>query len=48
MDLSVIAEGIETELQRKILTKVGCDFGQGYLFLSLCHLSNLKRYLLIP
>jgi len=32
LGLSVIAEGIETEQQRETLTKVGCDFGQGYLF----------------
>lgn len=32
LGLSVIAEGIETEEQRDILTEVGCNFGQGYLF----------------
>lgn len=32
LGLSVIAEGIETEQQKEILTKVGCNFGQGYLF----------------
>jgi len=32
LGLSVIAEGIETEQQKETLTKVGCDFGQGYLF----------------
>jgi EAL domain-containing protein (putative c-di-GMP-specific phosphodiesterase class I)/CRP-like cAMP-binding protein len=28
----IIAEGIETEEQKKLLTALGCHFGQGYLF----------------
>jgi len=28
----VIAEGVETEGQRKILEQMGCDYAQGYLF----------------
>lgn len=32
LNLKVIAEGIETEVQRDLLTNAGCDFGQGYLF----------------
>ena len=28
--LSVVAEGIETETQFKILKDLGCDLGQGY------------------
>ncbi|MBN7818548.1 putative bifunctional diguanylate cyclase/phosphodiesterase [Bowmanella yangjiangensis] len=30
--MRVLAEGIETERQRDILLKMGCDLGQGYLF----------------
>ena len=32
LGLNVVAEGIETEAQRQILTGLGCEYGQGYLF----------------
>jgi diguanylate cyclase (GGDEF)-like protein/PAS domain S-box-containing protein len=32
LGIKVIAEGIETEGQRDILLKAGCDFGQGYYY----------------
>ena len=31
LNLEVIAEGIETEVQRDLLLSMGCQFGQGYL-----------------
>lgn len=32
LDLSVIAEGVETESQRELLSSLGCSAWQGYLF----------------
>ena len=34
LGLDVIAEGIETEIQLKMLRELGCEYGQGYLFAS--------------
>jgi EAL domain-containing protein (putative c-di-GMP-specific phosphodiesterase class I) len=32
LDMSVVAEGIETQEQLEILRGLGCEYGQGYLF----------------
>ena len=32
LDLTVVAEGIETEQQRDVVNRVGCDLAQGFLF----------------
>jgi diguanylate cyclase (GGDEF)-like protein len=32
LDIEIVAEGIETPAQRDALLRMGCEFGQGYLF----------------
>ena len=32
LGMQVIAEGIENEMQRDLLLRLGCEFGQGFLF----------------
>ena len=32
LDMQVVAEGVETAVQRDLLIRAGCDFGQGYFF----------------
>ncbi len=32
LGIDSVAEGIETEEQEEILSRLGCDLGQGYLF----------------
>jgi len=32
LGIEVVAEGVETDAQRKFINKVGCDYMQGYLF----------------
>ena len=42
LELKVIAEGVETEGQRTILTDFGCDYGQGFLFSSPVPIAELE------
>ncbi len=32
LDITVVAEGVETEAQKQLLLKLGCDLHQGYLY----------------
>ncbi|WP_413702380.1 putative bifunctional diguanylate cyclase/phosphodiesterase [Psychromonas sp. KJ10-10] len=43
LNIQVIAEGIETQEQKKILTDFGCEFGQGYLFSKPLPLEQFKE-----
>ncbi|MFT6986787.1 MAG: diguanylate cyclase (GGDEF)-like protein [Psychromonas sp.] len=43
LDIQVVAEGIETEAQKKILAEYECEFGQGYLFSKPLPLQEFKQ-----
>jgi EAL domain-containing protein (putative c-di-GMP-specific phosphodiesterase class I) len=45
LGLSVIAEGVETEVQRAFLDKHGCHAFQGYLFSEPVPLDQIERVL---
>jgi len=46
LQLSTIAEGIETELQRTCLMELGCEEGQGYLFSKPLDEASFHRFLI--
>lgn len=45
LNLEVLAEGIETELQRDFIIKHGCDFAQGYFYKQPKKPDDLKEFL---
>ncbi len=45
LSLEVIAEGVETGAQVELLTRLGCDLGQGHLFAQPMSLKRLKDWL---
>lgn len=44
----VVAEGVETEAQAALLTRLGCDIGQGYLFGKPMPAENMRDLLMAP
>ncbi|MET0878716.1 MAG: EAL domain-containing protein [Tardiphaga sp.] len=45
LDMKVVAEGVETEGQRRILTELGCDVIQGYLYSPALSAPDLELWL---
>jgi diguanylate cyclase (GGDEF)-like protein len=45
MNLRIVAEGIEEAGQLERLTALGCEYGQGYLFLRPCDATAFERHL---
>lgn len=43
--LSLVAEGVESEAQMNMLKKLGCTSGQGYHFSSACNVVQLEKWL---
>jgi EAL domain-containing protein (putative c-di-GMP-specific phosphodiesterase class I) len=48
LDIRVIAEGVETTLQRDLLAAAGCDFAQGYLFARPMSAPDFEAFLATP
>jgi len=48
MKIQVVAEGIETELQREAICNLGCEMAQGYLFSKPLSFEDLKVFLKNP
>jgi EAL domain-containing protein (putative c-di-GMP-specific phosphodiesterase class I) len=45
LDMTVVAEGVETEGQRRLLTELGCDVIQGYVYSPALPVPELERWL---
>ena len=46
LNIKVIAEGVETESQKMSLVKLGCEYGQGYVFEKPLSIENAKELIL--
>jgi diguanylate cyclase (GGDEF)-like protein len=45
LELEVVAEGVETQGQKELLTRLGCHYAQGFLLARPMPLTELKRWL---
>lgn len=45
LDMTVVAEGVETEAQQQRLTQMHCNYGQGYLFSKALPHETIKQHL---
>jgi len=45
LGFNTVAEGIETQEQEKLLHKLGCDIGQGYLFSKPQKIEDIKEFI---
>ncbi len=45
LNIKVIAEGIETEEQKRLLQDIGCDYGQGYLLSRPIPINDFEKFL---
>jgi EAL domain-containing protein (putative c-di-GMP-specific phosphodiesterase class I) len=48
LGIKVIAEGVETDAQRALLTAAGCDYAQGYFFSKPISAHEFEKLLLSP
>jgi diguanylate cyclase (GGDEF)-like protein/PAS domain S-box-containing protein len=48
LGMQVVAEGVETEMQRDLLAAAGCDLAQGYLFSRPVSVAEFERLLAAP
>ncbi len=48
LDLTIVAEGIETEAQRNVCRDLGCHLGQGHLFSKAMSPDDMRPFLRIP
>jgi hypothetical protein len=46
LDIMVVAEGVNTQDQKKVLTQLGCEYFQGYHFAKPASAEALEEYLI--
>ena len=43
LGLKIVAEGVETQAQLKLLQELGCDLGQGFYFQKACTVEMISQ-----